>query len=159
MIELKYYGNDPELARETLRLVSESGMDQEVAVMSLNLDGLRQAQRLAPNIPMGYLSSVSVGNLARLDVDFLAVSGNTATSSLLRQARKRDQSVYAWTINDVDGMVGLIVQGIDGLITDDPALANEVINQVQTLLPIERLLLRFRHLLDIFDEEMMDNIQ
>jgi glycerophosphoryl diester phosphodiesterase len=156
MIELKYYGKDPELAKETLRLVRESGMDQEVAVISLNLDALRQAQRLAPNIPMGYLSSVSVGNLARLDVDFLAVSGSTATSTLLRQARKRDQPVYAWTINDIDGMVGLIVLGIDGLITDDPALANEVIKQVQTLLPVERLLLKFRHLLDIFDEERIE---
>jgi glycerophosphoryl diester phosphodiesterase len=134
-------------------------MEPEVAVISLNLDALRQAQRLAPNIPMGYLSSVSVGNLARLDVDFLAVSGSTATSTLLRQARKRDQSVYAWTINDVDGMIGLIVQGIDGLITDDPALANQVIKQVQTLLPFERLLLRFRHLLDVFDEERMESVQ
>jgi glycerophosphoryl diester phosphodiesterase len=156
MIELKYYGKDPELTRETLRLVRESHMDQEVAVISLNLDALRQAQHLAPNVPMGYLSSVSVGNLARLDVDFLAVSGSTATSSLIRHAQKRDQSVYAWTINDVDGMIGLIVLGIDGLITDDPALANEVINQVQTLLPFERLLLRFRHSLDIFDEERIE---
>ena len=134
-------------------------MDQEVAVISLNLDALRQAQRLAPNVTMGYLSSVSVGKLARLDVDFLAVSGNTATASLIRQAQQRDQSVYAWTINDVDGMLGLIVLGIDGLITDDPALANQVINQVQTLLPVERLLLRFRHLLDIFDEEKVESVQ
>ena len=74
-------------------------------------------------------------------------------------AQKQDQPVYAWTINDADGMIGLIVLGIDGLITDDPALANKVIKQVQTLLPIERLLLRFRHLLDIFDEEMMESIQ
>jgi glycerophosphoryl diester phosphodiesterase len=159
MIELKYYGQDPELAKETLRLVRESGMEQEVAVISLNLDALRQAQRLAPNIPMGYLSSVSIGNLIRLDVDFLAVSGNTATSTLIRQARKRDQPVYAWTINDADGMVGLIVLGIGGLITDDPALANLVIQQVQTLLPIERLLLKFRHLLDIFDDEEIEFIQ
>jgi glycerophosphoryl diester phosphodiesterase len=159
MIELKYYGNDPELARETLRLVRESGMGREVAIISLNLDALRQSQRLAPNIPVGYLSSVSVGNLVRLDVDFLAVSGNTATSSLIRQAQKREQSVYAWTINDVDGMLGLIVLGIDGLITDDPALANEVIKQVQTLLPFERLLLRFRELFDIFNEENIEYIQ
>jgi glycerophosphoryl diester phosphodiesterase len=156
MIELKYYGKDPELAGETLRLVRESLMEQEVAVISLNLDALRQAQRLAPHIPMGYLSSVSVGNIARLDVDFLAVSGKAATSGFIRNAQKRDQPVYAWTINDVDGMVGLIVLGIDGLITDDPALANQVIKQFQTLLPVERLLLKFRHLLDIFDEERIE---
>ena len=159
MIELKYYGEDPELAGETVRLIRESGMDQEVAIISLTLDGLRQAQRLAPHIPMGYLASVSVGNLARLDFDFLAVSGKAATSALIHRAQKRDQSVYAWTINDADGMLSLIVLGIDGLITDEPAMAKQVINQVQTLLPFERLLLRFRHLLDIFDEETRESIQ
>jgi glycerophosphoryl diester phosphodiesterase len=152
MIELKYYGEDPELARETLRLVRDYGMDQAVAVMSLKLNGVREAQRLAPDIPMGYLASVGFGNLARLDVDFLAVSVRKAMPALVREARKHSLPVYAWTVNDVDEMLELIERGIDGLITDDPALAAEVIKRVQALVPIERLLLRFRHVWDVFDE-------
>jgi len=40
--------------------------------------------------------------------------------------------------------------GVDGLITDDPALTAEVIDRVAELLPAERLMLRFRHLWDPF---------
>jgi hypothetical protein len=36
--------------------------------------------------------------------------------------------------------------GIDGLITDDSALAFKAIKDIRKLSPIERLLLRFRHL-------------
>ena len=38
--------------------------------------------------------------------------------------------------------------GVDGMITDDPALAAEVIDRVNVPLPIERLMLRFRNLWD-----------
>ena len=108
-------------------------------------------QRIAPDIPVGYLASVNVGNLLRLNVNFLAVSSSKATSVLIRRARRRGLPVYAWTVNNVDGMLDLIERGVDGLITDDPALASEVLRQVQDLVPTERLLLRFRNLWDVFD--------
>jgi hypothetical protein len=38
--------------------------------------------------------------------------------------------------------------GIDGLITDDPALAIAAIQDIRQLTPMERLILRFRHLWD-----------
>ena len=34
-------------------------------------------------------------------MDFLAVSGNAATSSLIRQAQKHKQSIYAWRSADL----------------------------------------------------------
>jgi glycerophosphoryl diester phosphodiesterase len=114
MIELKYYGEDPELARETLRLVRDYGMHQAVAVISLKLNGVRQVQRLAPDIPVGYLEAVGVGNLARLDVDFLAVSVRKATPVFVREARKHGLPVYVWTVNDVDKMLELIERGMKG---------------------------------------------
>ena len=40
MIELKYYGKDPELALEVLRLVAEFGMEQEISIISLKLGSL-----------------------------------------------------------------------------------------------------------------------
>jgi glycerophosphoryl diester phosphodiesterase len=156
MIELKYYGEDPELASEVLRLVAEFGMGQEISIISLKLGSLRQVQRIAPDIPVGYLASVNVGNLLRLNVNFLAVSSSKATSALIRNARGRGMPVYAWTVNDVDGMLDLIEGGVDGLITDDPALASKVISQVQGLVPTERLLLRFRNFWDVFDARIAE---
>jgi glycerophosphoryl diester phosphodiesterase len=154
MIELKYYGEDPLLAAETIRLVSEHGMKEEVAIMSLNLKGVRQAQRLDAILRVGYLSSADVGNLARLNVNFLALAAGKTTQDLITAARERGQSVYAWTVNDREMMLDMIELGTDSLITDNPALANDVIAQVMDLLPVERLLLRFRHFWDPFDERI-----
>ena len=153
MIEFKYYGSDPDLAEETVRLVREAGMEGEVALMSLDLASVRQSQRLAPELPAGYLSSVGIGALFQLDLDFLAVSTGVVSPALLRNADKQGLSVYVWTVNDAEAMLDMMELGVDGLITDDSALAVEVIRSVQELLPAERLLLRFRHFWDLFEDQ------
>ena len=150
MIELKYYDIDSELAQETIRLVHEAGMAERVSLMSLEISSVRQMQQLSSDIPVGYLSAVSLGRLTRLDVDFLAVSAREAQSALLRRAGRKKLPVYVWTVNDIDTMLAMLELGVDGLITDDPALAAEVIDRVTELLPAERLMLRFRHLWDPF---------
>jgi glycerophosphoryl diester phosphodiesterase len=148
LIELKYYGEDNLLAGETLKLIRRAGMENEVQIMSLELKAVRQIQRLAPHITAGYVFAAGLGNLARLDVGFLAVPTGQATSKLMREAHEKGLMVYAWTVNDVDGILDLMEVGIDGLITDDSALAFKAIEDIRQLAPMERLLLRFRHLWD-----------
>ncbi|MGD8650102.1 MAG: glycerophosphodiester phosphodiesterase family protein [Desulfobacterales bacterium] len=148
LIELKYYGEDNLLAGETLKLIRRAGMEKEVQIMSLELKAVRQIQRLAPHITAGYVFAAGLGNLARLDVGFLAVPTGQATSKLMREAHEKGLMVYAWTVNDVDGILDLMEVGIDGLITDDSALAFKAIEDIRQLAPMERLLLRFRHLWD-----------
>ena len=148
MIELKYYRFDAKLAEETVRVVREAGMAHEVSLMSLEMSSVRQLQGLAEDMPVGYLSGVSLGRLTGLDVDFFAVSTKEAKRALLRRAGRKELPVYVWTVNDVDTMLDMLELGVDGLITDDPALAVEVITKVKELLPAERLMLRFRNLWD-----------
>ena len=148
LIELKYYGEDNLLAGETFELIRQAGMEKEVQIMSLELKAVRQIQRLAPQIAAGYVFAAGLGNLARLDVGFLAVPTGQATSKLMRKAHEKSLLVYAWTVNDVDGILDLMEIGIDGLITDDPALAFKAIKDIRRLSPMERLVLRFRHLWD-----------
>ena len=150
MIELKYYGGDTELAKETIRLVRQAGMAGEVSLMSLELASVRQAQALAPDIPVGYLASVDLGRLTRLDVDFLAVSTREAQRALLQRAGRKHLPVYVWTVNEIDAMLAVLEAGADGWITDDPALAAEVLAKVTELSSAERLMLRFRDLWDPF---------
>ena len=148
LIELKYYGDDNLLAGETLELVRKAGMEKEIQIMSLDLKAVMQMQQLAPQIATGYVFAAGLGNLTQLDVAFLAVSTGQATSKLLQEAHAKGIMVYAWTVNDVDGILDMMEVGIDGLITDDPALAIAAIQDIRQLTPMERLILRFRHLWD-----------
>ena len=156
MIELKYYGEDSELAKEVLRLVRKAGMAEKVSFMSLEISSVRQMQQLAADIPVGYLSAVGLGRLTSLKVDFLAVSTRDVKRALLRKAGRKKIPVYVWTVNDIDTMLEMLESGVDGLITDDPALAAEVIHRANELLPAERLLLRFRYLWDPFTNKSLN---
>jgi glycerophosphoryl diester phosphodiesterase len=86
------------------------------------------------------LSAVVLGDLTKMDVDFLAVSSSLATPTLIRSAHKAGREVYVWTVNDPLGMSTFLSRGVDGLITDEPALAREVMAERAELSSAERLL-------------------
>ena len=97
---------------------------------------------LEPNAMKVYVvrNVAAVGDLTRMDVNFLGLNASTARASLIRHARARDMKVYVWTINDPIQMVMMLGRGVDGIITDEPALAREVMELHDQLSPIARLL-------------------
>jgi glycerophosphoryl diester phosphodiesterase len=147
-IELKYYGKQVRLEERVAEVVERTGMTGQVMFMSLSYDGIQVLRRLRPDWKVGLLSSVAVGNLANLDVDFLALNGRAASRHMIRQAHKRGKEVMVWTVNDTVAMASMIGRGADGLITDEPALAREVLEKFRQLEPSQRVLLQ---LADFFD--------
>ncbi|MEX2572676.1 MAG: glycerophosphodiester phosphodiesterase family protein [Balneolaceae bacterium] len=147
MIELKYHGFDPLLAEDVVTVIREQEMEDQVAVMSLDLNGLRQFIHLAPDIRTGYISAIAIGDISRTPVDFLAINRQGISSGLIRNARHRNMDVYAWTVNRGDAMAELIEKGVDGLLTDNPALAVLVQKELAEMTVVERLLLRFQSLI------------
>ncbi len=110
-------------------------------LMSLKLDGLRKAAALRTDWTRGLLNTVSVGDLTRLDLDFLALNSAAASSSMIRRSHRRGMRVFVWTINDPVQMSVMLSRGVDGLITDEPALARRVIEFRDSLGPLGRLLI------------------
>jgi hypothetical protein len=52
--------------------------------------------------------------------------------------------VHVWTVNDAPSMAHLMERGVDGIITDDPALAVQVRQELAELSAASRLLLQVR---------------
>ena len=88
-------------------------------IISLSLQAIEQVRSLWPELPTGYLSSVSLGSLSRLPVTALALSRQRSTAPVIREAHARGLEVYVWTVNDAGGMIEMIGRGADGIITDD----------------------------------------
>jgi glycerophosphoryl diester phosphodiesterase len=141
VIELKYYGHDERLEERVADIVDRTGMQDQISVMSLERKMVESMGGLRPGYRKGLLAATAVGNLAQLDVDFLAVSLNLATPPFIRQAHARGRDVYVWTVNDELTMAQKILQGVDGLITDQPARARAVVEAESRLTSVERLLL------------------
>ena len=141
LIELKYYGHDLILEQRVAEIVEQADMVDQVAIMSLKYKGIKEFRRIRPGWPVGLLSSKAVGKISDLDVDFLAINMATAKPSFIRRIQSSGKKVYVWTVNDQVSMSRLMSLGVDGIITDEPALANEVRTKISTLTPAKRLLL------------------
>jgi glycerophosphoryl diester phosphodiesterase len=87
------------------------------------------------------LAASAVGDLSRLDVDFLAVNQGMASRTFIRRAHTAGKRVFVWTINDALSLSRWMSMGVDGVITDEPALAREVLAQRADMSSAERLML------------------
>ena len=141
VIELKYYGHDQQLEQRVVELVEDAGMTQDVVIMSLKLAGVEKVQALRPDWTTGLLAATAIGKLSKVDVDFLAVNQNMANRGFIRRAHASGKRVFVWTINDALSLSRWMSMGVDGVITDEPALAKRVLAERSELRPAERLLL------------------
>lgn len=139
VIELKYYGHDRSLESRVVEIVEQTGMEAQVMIMSLKLAGIQKFAALRPQWPLGLLNTASIGDLTRLDLDFLGLNARAASLSTIRRAQKRGMRVYVWTVNHPVQMSVMMSRGVDGIITDEPALARQVLALRQQLSPLGRL--------------------
>ncbi len=140
VIELKYYGHDQQLEQRVVDIVEQAGMVNDVAIMSLQYDGIRKIRDLRPEWVIGLLSAKAIGNLASLDVDFLAVNMGMAKPGFIRRAQLAGKQVFVWTLNDPVSLSRMMSLGVDGVITDEPEMAREVLAERSGLSSVERLL-------------------
>ena len=141
VIELKYYGHDQQLEQRVVDIVEQTGMSDSVAIMSLKYEGIQKIRELRPDWTIGLLSAKAVGNLSSLDTDFLAVNAGMAKPGFIRHTHRAGKQVFVWTINNPVDMSRMITLGVDGIITDEPAIAREVLAERANLSSVERLLI------------------
>ena len=139
-IELKTYGHGQQLEERVVEIVERTGMADRVVLMSLSRPIVQKLKELRPEWTVGLLAAVSIGDLTKLQADFLAVSAGNATPGLVKRAHESGKRLLVWTVNHPAQMSSMITIGVDGLITDEPALARDVMRQRAEMTPVERLL-------------------
>ncbi len=149
LIELKYYGHDVDLENRVIAIVEELDMQDHIATMSLKYPAVLKMQELRPSWPAGVLAATAVGDLAGLQGDFVAVNTGIARARLINAVQASGKDIYVWTVNDPLEMSRMISRGVDGLITDEPALARQVIEVRAGLSTPERLILWLSQILGL----------
>jgi len=148
-IELKPNGPDDvsPLVRAVLDSLKRAGVTERCRLCSQSYEGLQLARRMEPGLQLGFIAGGRLGDLSKLDVNFLMVAERLVTRKLAETAAVQGMEVHAWTINDPDSLVPLLDRGVANIITDDPAAMRRRLEEIQQLGPAERLLLRARNLL------------
>ncbi len=141
IIELKYYGHDFDLENRVAALVEEFDMQDDIATMSLKYPAVQKMKKLRSDWRAGVLAATAIGDLSGLEGEFVAVNAAMATPGLVRSVQAAGKDIYVWTVNDPLQMSAMASMGVDGLITDRPGMANEVLRVRAEMGPGERLLL------------------
>ena len=138
-IELKDYGHDDRLEERVVGIVEAAGMQDHIVTMSLSRPMVESMKRLRPAWTSGLLTAKAIGDLTGVPADFLAVEKAMATRRFVRRAHRAGKPVYVWTVDDPGRMARLIGLGVDGLITNRPDLAREVVDRYAAMSRAERL--------------------
>ncbi len=142
-IELKYNRHTQNLAKSVADIITEFGLENDCVITSSKKEALKDMKAVMPEIPCGYILSVSIGKYYDLDyADFFSLDLNYVTKKSLSNCHKVGKPVNAWTVNDTDSMEKMIALGVDSIITDEPLKARTVITASQDPLSILDYLLK-----------------
>ena len=141
VVELKSYGHNQRLEERVIDIVEHAGMQDDCIFMSLDYAMVKKLKQLRPNWRVGVLVAKAIGDLTELRADFLAVEARIATRRFVRRAHRAGQDVYVWTVDDAAWMLLELSRGVDGLITDKPDLARQVIERRAQMSDSQRFLL------------------
>jgi len=139
IVELKQYGHDVRLEEKVVEIVEAAGMANDCIFMSLDHGMVKKMKELRPGWRTGVLAAKAIGDITRLGADFVAVEKKMATHLFVRHARRAGQEVYPWTVDDAAWMLTLVSRGVDGLITNRPDLARQVIARRSAMSEAERV--------------------
>jgi len=141
LIELKTYGHNQQLEQRVIDLVEAEGMVSACAFMSLDKTMVETMKRLRPAWRTGILFSKAVGDPTAFNVDFFGIQVSALSARLVRRAHASGKAVYVWTVDDPASMFESASRGCDGLITNKPGLAKQVLAQRAEMPAVQRLLL------------------
>ncbi|MCI3919216.1 glycerophosphoryl diester phosphodiesterase membrane domain-containing protein [Paenibacillus sp. TRM 82003] len=130
IVEIKPYGDKPELARKVADLIAAEGMTGEAYVQSFDYGVLRTVREANPDLKLGIILFAAAGNIESLDVDFYTISQNILSNRFIGRAHGQGREVWVWTVNIERNMREALRYDIDGLITDYP-------EKVQRLVGVE----------------------
>ena len=135
-VELTNYASpDDDLPDRVVALVKHHRLEKRILFSSFNPRALLKARRLIPEVPVGLLALPGRRGwwarswLGRVVVPYDALHPESAdvTAGLVASAHHRGHRVNVWTVNQPEDMQRLFALGVDGIFTDDPRLARQVL--------------------------------
>jgi len=123
-----------EYANILYKVLQEYNIIERTTVQSFDPRALEAMHSIDPQVSTSLIISNSHGireNLAQLSFvpDIYSPDYELVDEELIRAAHAQNIQVIPWTVNDADTMRKLLAWGVDGLITDYPDLAVEVLSE------------------------------
>ncbi len=142
-IEIKNEPDDPDYDAEhqisdaVVGLATAYRDPDDLLITSFNFDTVKRIHAINAAIPVGFVTGLDVLQLkmlfehaAEVGMSAIVPCDGTVDRRFIDGAHLVGLKVFPWTVNDPERMRELIGAGIDGLITDTPDVAREVVDQL-----------------------------
>jgi glycerophosphoryl diester phosphodiesterase len=135
-VELTNYtapGNS--LLGAVVKLIQKYRLEDRVLISSFNPLSLRRTKRLIPSLPLALLTMPKEPSLVRLmkdwitDCVFIHPHKDLVKDDFIINLQNKGRRVNVWTVNEPALILSFVEQGVDGVITDDPALAGDFVGE------------------------------
>lgn len=136
-VELTNYTSPrDELVEKVVEIVRRHEVQDSVLFSSFFASNLRKAAELMPEVPCAMLCSPGIfGALARSSYGYRAAPEivhpyfTDVSAGFVAREHGRNRRVHVWTVNEVPDLRRMVDAGVDGMITNDPIKAREVVEQ------------------------------
>jgi glycerophosphoryl diester phosphodiesterase len=131
LMEIKQ--SDPPIVDEVLAILAAHEVGERVVIASFDDPTLEAVRAASPDTLTAMSAPEMAEFLDRLDDPtytppcvFLQSPWEVSTQEVIDRAHALGMKVHPWTVNGALTMGDLIARGVDGLMSDDPALLVEV---------------------------------
>lgn len=133
LIELKPTDNNyQKMVEQVVNIIKQYDFSSQCIFMSLDYPAVAYVHYLCPDWIAGYCIYGSIGDIDAsiwtMDIDFLAIEENRASTSFIQKAMSQMLPVYVWTVDDEKKMQQYLDMGVSGIITNYPDIAREVVD-------------------------------
>jgi len=138
-IELTNYASlFDSLPEKVAAIVREFSMEDFILFSSFNPIALLKIKRILPKVPIALLCLPGKNGaiprsrmINRFSHEAIHPEYTDVTQGLIRAAHKHNKRVHTYTVNQASDIQNMFNNGVDGIFTDDPILAKQVLNQQQ----------------------------
>ena len=123
LIELKGATADQVMADDVVDMLMERDMLGQSMVIAFEYDLIRYIEGKYPAVLTGYLCTKAPSAPGLLDCDCLCLKESALTDQVIREIHLAGKKVLVWTVNNGSDLRRFLAGDVDGVITDEVALA------------------------------------
>ncbi|UZJ37837.1 glycerophosphodiester phosphodiesterase family protein [Prosthecochloris sp. SCSIO W1103] len=123
-----------EYAELVAAVIEQSGVASRTRVQSFDARIIEEIRKFLPSLALGLLVGMGQDPETELDKlgfkpDYLNPFFPMVDATLVKKLHDRDIGIVPWTVNSPEEMKALAAMGVDGIITDCPERAVEVLHE------------------------------
>jgi glycerophosphoryl diester phosphodiesterase len=135
-VELKVRDQSAALAQAVAAAVERHDLADRVLISSFEPRALQQMERVAPQLPLGFLTSplpdawlarIRLRLMRDLRTEAIHPHWRQLRAATVRRVHNRGQRIVVWTVDDAGAMQELAFWGVDAIITNRPDRLHEVL--------------------------------